>query len=71
MDYKVIQAGAVSPDEAAEQLAERVKAAMRAGWLPLGGVSFAPDNRKIQGEPFFTIVQAVVKNATKEAISGN
>ena len=44
---------------------------MRAGWLPLGGVSFAPDNRKIQGEPFFTIVQAVVKNATKEAISGN
>lgn len=61
MEYKIVTGEGPSHEDAATELAENVNRELHQGWMPTGGVSFAPDSRRVGEHMFYTAVQALIK----------
>lgn len=61
MEYKVETAGDNEVQAAFAKLSERVNAAIRQGWQPIGGVNTVYEGTKIDERPFIYAIQALTK----------
>jgi hypothetical protein len=61
MEYKVVASGGKSHEEAVQALAKSVNRELQEGWVPTGGVSFAPDSSRVGEHMVYTAVQALIK----------